>query len=182
MWSWGADHNQSFGSSTAVPGRETECIEPTCPGADVGILIDSAQPTYLYGTNSEHHVETSYRLGPGSHVVVAMAQNEYRSFGPSGPGSAMCRSKALEVQGAAAAHVFGLSACSWKCRGPGTQEPLVSVGSAENVSFTGLYAACVKDERGVCYMLGAEANDTRFGMGAHHVVAVQWSRLPTGVP
>ena len=72
-WVWGADHNQSFGSAH-IPGREEMCKEPTCPGADVGILIDSAGPTYLYGTNSEHHVETSYRFDGASNVYYLMGQ------------------------------------------------------------------------------------------------------------
>ena len=50
------------------------CSEPTCPGADYGILIDSAGPTYLHGTNSEHHVETSYRFDGASNVYFLMGQ------------------------------------------------------------------------------------------------------------
>eukprot|EP01048_Picozoa_sp_COSAG05_P019113 COSAG05_NODE_2922_length_2508_cov_2.324616_3_plen_261_part_01 len=145
-WVWGADHNQSFGSAH-IPGRETLCQEPTCPGADVGILIDSAEPTtttYLMGTNSEHHVETSYRFDGAYNVFSLMGQNEFRTFGPTGQNSAMCTSNAMQVMHSQNIHIYGASACSWKCMGPGTKEPLVSVRNSSAVSVTGMYASCVK--------------------------------------
>lgn len=146
-------------------------------GADIGIAIDSSGPTYLYGTNSEHHVETSYRFDGASNIFFLMGQNEFRTFGPSGASSAMCTSNALDVKNSSNIHIYGVSACSWKCLGPGTQHPLVSVRDARNVSLTGMYAACRKDARGVCYMLGAKRNDSRFGLGVHHVVAADWARV-----
>eukprot|EP00930_Biecheleria_cincta_P100335 TRINITY_DN91977_c0_g1_i1.p1 TRINITY_DN91977_c0_g1~~TRINITY_DN91977_c0_g1_i1.p1 ORF type:complete len:747 (-),score=91.28 TRINITY_DN91977_c0_g1_i1:161-2401(-) len=173
-WVWGGDHNQS-----SLVG--TMCKEPTCPGADVGILIDSAGPTYLLGTNSEHHVETSYRFDRASNVFVLMAQNEYRTFGSKGTTSPCAASNAMQVQDSSNVHVYGVSACSWDCYGPGTGQPLLSVRNATDVSFAGMYAVCKKDSRGVCYMLGAEANDTRFGMGAYHVVSTQWAQVKASV-
>jgi hypothetical protein len=163
--------------------RETMCAEPTCPGADIGVLIDSNGPTYLYGTNSvrktrfpaseiticqdrlgtntkggserevfcfaaqEHHVETSYRFDGASNVFFLMGQNEFRTFGPTGASSAMCTSNAMQVVDSSNIHVYGVSACSWKCLGPGTADPLISVRNTTDVSFTGMYAACVKDSR-----------------------------------
>jgi glucan 1,3-beta-glucosidase len=178
-WVWGADHNQSFGSAH-IPGRETMCSEPYCPGANIGILIDSAGPTFLYGTNSEHHVQTSYRFDGAKNIYFLMGQNEYRTFGPSDAHSAMCTSDAMQVLNSHNIHIYGVSACSWKCLGPGTAAPLVTVRNSSQVSFTGMYSACVKGTHSACYFLGERANDTRFGMGATHVIAAQWHNA-TGV-
>lgn len=40
-WVWGADHNQSFGSAH-IPGRETICVQPTCP-VRLNIIASSAR-------------------------------------------------------------------------------------------------------------------------------------------
>ena len=37
-WVWGADHNQSFGSAH-IPGRETLCVQPTCPVRPKTIVV-----------------------------------------------------------------------------------------------------------------------------------------------
>ena len=60
----------------------------------------------------------------------------------------------MQVINSSNVHIYGVSACSWKCHGPGTKQPLVSVRDSTDVSFTGMYAVCAKDERGVCLMLG----------------------------
>ena len=71
------------------------------------MLVDSANDfgTFLYGTNSEHHVETSYRVADGAkNVVVVMAQNEFKTYGPITAG--MCGpSGAMEVRDASNVHV-----------------------------------------------------------------------------
>ena len=89
----------------------------------------------------------------------------------------MCTSNAMQILNSDNVHVFGASACSWKCLGPGTKYPLVSVRNTTEVSFTGMYASCVKGRSPACNFLGAEANDRRFGMGATHVIAAQWEKV-----
>jgi len=89
----------------------------------------------------------------------------------------MCTSNAIQVMNSKSVHVYGASACSWQCLGPGTKESMVSVRNSTQVSFVGMYASCVKGTSHACYFLGARPGDKRFGMGATHVVAAQWASV-----
>jgi hypothetical protein len=163
---WGADHNQSEGSGAGT--GDTVCSTPSaCPGADIGIAIDSAGPTFLYGTNSEHHAITSYELRGAQNVTVVMAQNEYRGYGPDTPDAPMCTSTAMEIHNSKHVHVYGLTACNWHCKS--LKGPQVHVSNSSDVAFVSLY------ELGVVY--GIEAHG-RPPLQCHNTVAAQWATVP----
>ena len=72
------------GSCPSTDKAKAVCAEAMATlawqGADIGIAIDPSGPTYLYATNSEHHVETSYRFDGASNIFFLMGQNEFRKL------------------------------------------------------------------------------------------------------
>ena len=71
-WFWTADHSLDTGGSPQIDiytGR--------------GVLIESAGPTWLYGTASEHSVLYNYQLSGAKNIWMGMIQSETPYFQPN---------------------------------------------------------------------------------------------------
>ncbi|KAI9705199.1 MAG: hypothetical protein M1820_005346 [Bogoriella megaspora] len=71
-WFWTADHSLDTGGSPQIDiytGR--------------GVLIESAGPTWLYGTASEHSVLYNYQLNNAKNLFMGMIQTETPYFQPN---------------------------------------------------------------------------------------------------
>ncbi|KAM6513794.1 hypothetical protein FALCPG4_015007 [Fusarium falciforme] len=78
MWLWAADHmiddkNLDDANNTMIQ---------TSIYAARGLLVESTEPTWLYGTSSEHSVFYQYKFNGARNVFAAMIQSESPYFQP----------------------------------------------------------------------------------------------------
>ncbi|KAL4788913.1 pectate lyase superfamily protein-domain-containing protein [Aspergillus venezuelensis] len=150
MWVWTADHDldeTSQGQVSIYTGR--------------GILIESAGPTWLWGTSSEHSVLYQYNLVGAQDIFMGMIQSESPYFQPvpkaptpftpgTFPGDPlfedceedpdMCAlSWGLRMVQSNNIYIYGAGLYSWfsnynqDCLGTGCQERIASVEASSNL-------------------------------------------------
>eukprot|EP01051_Picozoa_sp_SAG22_P004885 SAG22_NODE_275_length_13171_cov_11.640606_5_plen_131_part_00 len=75
QWGWGGDHNLT----TNRPMAATLSAATHWLGALSGLRVDSEGPTWLLGTQFEHHREIMYNLTGAKNVTLLQSQTEVRA-------------------------------------------------------------------------------------------------------
>ena len=85
-------------------------------GALSGLRIDSEGPTWLLGTQFEHHREIMYNLTGARQVTLLQSQTENPYWDMSEKGTPSCDAHAMVIQDSSEITFFGTVWCSWFCK------------------------------------------------------------------
>lgn len=110
-WGWGADHNLT----TNVYLGPTLSAKTNWLGALSGLRVDSEGPTWLLGTQFEHHREIMYNLTGAKQVTLLQSQTENPYWRQGLVGSPACEAHAMVIKDSENITFHGTVWCSWFC-------------------------------------------------------------------
>jgi hypothetical protein len=84
-------------------------------GALSGLRVDSEGPTWLLGTQFEHHREIMYNLTGAKHVTLLQSQTENPYWRQGLVGSPACEAHAMVIKDSENITFHGTVWCSWFC-------------------------------------------------------------------
>ena len=102
-WGWGGDHNLT----TNQPMAPTLSAERHWLGALSGLRVDSEGPTWLLGTQFEHHRAIMYNFTGARKVTLLQSQTENPYWISGQRGTPACDAHAMVIRDSADITFFG---------------------------------------------------------------------------
>ena len=107
-------------------------------GALSGLRVGSEGPTWLLGTQFEHHREIMYNLTGAKQVTLLQSQTENPYWEKDVPGTPACDAHAMVIQDSINITFFGTVWCSWFCKL--TDGISKTLGGNTNVNALGVWS------------------------------------------